>query len=87
MAHPDVALAISQMRIAMTLPLEKGGNKKARRSENVNETDSGERITRTVENGKNKYKTTRRAKKKTNRTRNAPSKQKKTTFTLTLQRH
>ena len=43
MAHPDVALAISQMRIAMTLPLEKGGNKKARRSENVNETDSGDR--------------------------------------------
>ena len=29
MAHPDVALAISQMPIAMTLPLEKGGNKKA----------------------------------------------------------
>ena len=82
MAHPDVALAISQMRIAMTLPLEKGGNKKARRSENVNEnvneTDGGWRITSNKnENGKNKHKTTRRAKIKKNRQNQERSQQTK----------
>ena len=96
MAHPDVALAISQMRIAMTLPLEKGGNKKARRSENVNEnvneTDGGWRITSNKnENGKNKHKTTRRAKIKKKQTEPgtlaANSKKTIVTCSLILQRH